>query len=646
MYIIAQFKVLKAIPMRSFLNSSILLGLLLTACSQSTPSATQPPSVTQQPSPTEQSTITPSPSATTKPMHFDMLQGDPEYFMKSVDGRVISSAFIAVDGERRLYIAWIKHEEIQEPGEIWTGENEDLLAGLIDENGLYTIKAEEGSEWSVPSVGTVRLKEGVAFDVDINDTSGDVGLWFRNTDVYYGQAFLRIALDLSSDNIALFIYWSEDPESSDADVVVAEFTKIPSNGEFQIQLIPSGEGVDMVLVSSNGKIIGEKHIPRDLFPYGIVNVQLAAGPGSSISVEKYVAIRPKEATDIYSMIAWMSGGKWELAEGRQEENGSWWAGLDGEWLEIISADGIVQIPGVEFIGSIDPEQLADLLEKELALENALEGSKIVNMEGAWVGENPEGDEFALPASVEMGEWIDQQPEGIGEVLYFEKHNREWFGIDQHDRAISRRIEDKWGVYFREIKIVSLPYVLNELIIGAVENISSENEMRLMNQQGDSLEYGVLFKGEVALDENRTEQLVYLSGIFAGGFYFMDKWPMLRFEIPLKYQRIIMQVQIPAETYYSHLYIWPSNKNFNTVSLAEEQRIQDGDILRLISDQEALGNQLVIWIWYKPPGAEAYRSDFWNLIQQILECIDSNDCPNSYDITITMLAIWADESLFE
>jgi len=264
----------------------------------------------------------------------------------------------------------------------------------------------------------------------------------------------------------------------------------------------------------------------------------------------------------------------------------------------------------------------------------------------------------VPYQVENGlimEWRDggwreaALPEGTREIAMIEQHEGSWYGIDTYGRAtVKLSTTGEWEKYERPIKIAAYSerFPREEILRAMHEEVSPEEERRLLNADGSNLQYGYLFEEPVKGREERIK--AFVSGFPIGTFRHQD-WQMILFEIPFRYERQIILffnadrlIDVPGDTRISmYLGKIPESRN---IEEREKGRIRGRDLAQIFENNpDVIGEQMVFsFIYIRPEYQEwGLQREFENLIQALKEgrAIDS-------EAHGVLCDIWASAALFE
>ncbi len=270
---------------------------------------------------------------------------------------------------------------------------------------------------------------------------------------------------------------------------------------------------------------------------------------------------------------------------------------------------------------------------------------------------PEVEEPDVPYKVEEGtvmEWRDGKwreaslPEGVGEIALVEQHEGSWYGISDYDRAVVTLNEvGEWESFERPVKIIA-PHQFSsgEIERLSQEEIEPEEEMRILDAEGNVIDFGFLY--EKPLEHNPSVTYAYFSCLVRGAFgvaFGDDEAINLVLEFPLRYERQIVtiwtgSVDAPSFNKFIHLYLVPES---GTIEDAERTRTSGDEFLRRFGDPLASGSQIVIAldVNQQTPDTEAYQRDLRKLISSLQE-----GRAVSLDQLFMLNEIWVDERVFK
>ena len=260
----------------------------------------------------------------------------------------------------------------------------------------------------------------------------------------------------------------------------------------------------------------------------------------------------------------------------------------------------------------------------------------------------------VPYKVEEGtvmEWRDGKwreanlPEGVGEIALVEQHEGGWYGISNYDRAVVRLNEtEEWEEFVRPVKII----VIHQLPRGEIERLSqeeigSEEEMRMLDAEGNVIDFGFLY--EEPLESYPSVTYGYFSGLVRGTFESKNETVTLVLEFPLRYERqivtfLVSLVNEPSFNVFIHLFLVPES---GTIEDAERTRTSGKEFLERFGDPLANGSQIVIALDMdqETPDTEVYQRDLRKLISSLQE-----GRAVSLDRRFMFNEIWADEAIFK
>lgn len=183
-------------------------------------------------------------------------------------------------------------------------------------------------------------------------------------------------------------------------------------------------------------------------------------------------------------------------------------------------------------------------------------------------------------------------EGVGEIASVEEHDGRWYGIDTVGRAMIVQENGEWVVFERPIGIETDGYTKEYQIPAEYLKETNQSEIVRFNKDGSPLPWGIV--EEEKPYEGYSFAHEFISGYILGADYFMtgpQKWTVLVFEVPQKYNRQIMVIPIVTDTYsYSSLYLIPPSGNIEEM----KQHGMTWDVIsKVFMDQKIIGKQVVI-----------------------------------------------------
>ena len=242
-------------------------------------------------------------------------------------------------------------------------------------------------------------------------------------------------------------------------------------------------------------------------------------------------------------------------------------------------------------------------------------------------------------------------EGIGEIVSVEQNTTDgkWYGIDSIGRAVIVQNDSKeWVIYDRPTEFVASTDLIEQIPDDILTEIPQDQITRI-NKDGETLPWGIIDEKHPYEDSDFAH--LYISGYALGTYIYYSEsgrsFNELVFEVPLKYERLVVILDLPDQTNrYSNIFSIINNDFTNLV----QKPLTFHDYMNLLVNSPIRGMQMVQAIQINNADKPNASSSDTKLDQALKPMIDGlrSDIAVSSSYEYGIISSWSfiPESLFK